>query len=323
MDVVITWVDGDDPVHRAKRMKYMGLTPDSTMDDIGGETRFKAMGEIGWSVASINRFAPFVRKIFIVTDSQDPHLSDFLAENFKRPIPIELIDHKEIFKGYEAALPTFNSLSIETMLWNIPGLDEQFVYFNDDFMLLAPISPGDWFDGEGRAVCEANRFSSMFASILRAVKPKKNGHKPFGYKDAMLNASDLLEKKYFWLYGHCPAPMLKSVLRDYFESNREIMEENISFRFRDPVQFSPQQLFCLLAEDMGKLKIVSPKGRHALLKPDKSKPDYLRKRLERIDGKPTVKYGCINSLDRGSEEDQKLFAEWINKRLGLRSPNPD
>ena len=77
IDAVITWVDGKDPVHREKRAKYA----DSSMlraDDVAGDTRFVEVGELKWCVASINRYAPWINKIYIVTDSQDPHLEDFM-----------------------------------------------------------------------------------------------------------------------------------------------------------------------------------------------------------------------------------------------------
>ena len=63
IDVVITWVDGDDISHREKRRKYASAD-ELTNDDIGGEIRYKSVGEIRYCLASILRFAPFVRKIY-------------------------------------------------------------------------------------------------------------------------------------------------------------------------------------------------------------------------------------------------------------------
>ena len=52
---------------------------------------------------------------------------------------IRRVTHRELFEGFEDNLPTFNSLAIETLLWRIPDLAEQFLYFNDDVFLTAPI----------------------------------------------------------------------------------------------------------------------------------------------------------------------------------------
>ena len=66
IDALVPWVDGDDPVLRAKRQRY--LDPSAARnDDVAGATRFKSIGEIRYCVASILRFAPFIRKIFIIT----------------------------------------------------------------------------------------------------------------------------------------------------------------------------------------------------------------------------------------------------------------
>ena len=82
IDAVITWVDGNDPAHRAKRKAFLTDKAEDRSDDIGGATRFSSSGEIFFCIGSILRFAPFVRKIFIVTDCQDPHTDDFIHRNF-------------------------------------------------------------------------------------------------------------------------------------------------------------------------------------------------------------------------------------------------
>ena len=110
IDVVITWVDGDDPIHRAKRNTYSDES--TSFEDIGGDTRFRSIGEIAYCVASINKFAPYVRKIFIVTDNQDPKIESFIKENFPNHIPMEIVNHDTIFHGYEKYIPVFNSLAI-------------------------------------------------------------------------------------------------------------------------------------------------------------------------------------------------------------------
>ena len=93
IDVVIAWVDGDDPSHKAKRRMYMPSEM-SQSDDIGGSTRFASRGEILFCVGSVLRFAPFVHKVYIVTDSQRPDLDAFLHKNFPdNRIPIEISAH--------------------------------------------------------------------------------------------------------------------------------------------------------------------------------------------------------------------------------------
>ena len=65
IDAVITWVDGNDERHKAKRMKY-GNETIFNAEDIAGSSRFASLGEIFYCVASLNRYAPWINKIYLV-----------------------------------------------------------------------------------------------------------------------------------------------------------------------------------------------------------------------------------------------------------------
>ena len=60
-------------------------------------------------------FAPWIRKIWIVTNGQHPTWLD--QDN----IHIEVVPHHKIFPNKDD-LPTFNSRAIESHLHQIPGL---------------------------------------------------------------------------------------------------------------------------------------------------------------------------------------------------------
>src|SRR5690606_9013586 len=107
-------------------------------------------GEIEYCVASILRFAPWFRRIHIVSDAQTPALVQRVRRSEWRD-RIRMADHREIFRKFERHLPTFNSRSIISLLWRIPELAERFVYFNDDMALLQPVRERDFFR-DGRVV---------------------------------------------------------------------------------------------------------------------------------------------------------------------------
>lgn len=300
IDAVITWVDGDDPVHRAKRARYTDGVENVDAEDIGGETRFRSLGEIGWCVASIRRFAPFIRKIFVLTDGQDPGLEG-----------VELVDHKVVAEGFEEYLPLFNSLGIETLMWRIPGLAEHFIYFNDDFFLTAPCHREDFFEG-GRTVCYARPFSVPAARLMRLLKPRGS----FGFKDAMLNAALRLgEKKTFLKISHIPLALRKDLLARYYASCPEAIRDNLNCRFREPHQFNPQQLYYLLARREGELLIRKP-GDALYLKP-KNRAGYVARKIDSFRAAPDARFCCINSLDMASPEDRILVTEWLDSRIGV------
>lgn len=321
VDIVILWVDGDEPALKAKREAYMaGHGIGTVTDDINGSTRYSDKGEIYYCIGSILRFTDFVRKIFIVTDNQKPPgLDAFLAADFPgNAVPIEIVDHKDIFRDHLQYLPTFNCNSIETLMYRIPGLGENFVYFNDDVFLTAPMKEEDWFI-DGKAVCYANRFSSTLARIIKWLKPKKDGHKPIGHKDVMLNSAEMASSGHFWYFPHIPLPVCRSWYEEYYGKHPEAIIRNIEDRFRSPVQFNPQQLFYIHAQKEGRCVIKSPKGLSVFFKPENGKGDgrYMLKKIAEAESRPGLKFGCISSLDKGSEKDAEIFNDWACKRIGL------
>lgn len=316
IDAVITWVDGNAPEHRKKRAKYAagGELKD---DAIGGAVRFESVGEIFFCVASILRFAPFIRKIYIVTDGQNPCLDGFVNKHFPdRTTEIEIVDHKSVFNGYEALLPVFNSLSIESMLWRIPGLSERYVYFNDDVMLAAPVTPEDFFS-DGRIVCRAERFSMFYGKILKDLRLLKFGRKVFGFKDAMMNAVKALGGgKEFIYFDHTPHPQMVSIFKEYYSEHEDTLLKNACPRFREFHQYNPQELNYLLADRKGKCLILPKKGALLYLHP-KGKPNYIRRKINYFNAHPEIKFCCLNSLSNAKPEDIVLAKEWLMNRIGI------
>lgn len=317
IDAVIAWVDGEDPAHKSKRRQY-GKWAELDNDEVGGDIRFTSIGEIRFCVASLLRFAPFLRKIFIVTDSQDPKIDDFLNQHFPdRKTEIVVVDHKDIYVGYEDCLPIFNSLSIETMLWRIPDLSEHYIYLNDDFLIVSPVTENDFFR-DGKAICYAEPFSVPLARLLRMIKPRRKGHKIFGFKDSMLNAADVIGQKWTFPYiGHIPLAMKKSLQAKFYDEHPEIFASNMSARFREPHQFNPQVLYYILGLMVGDCVLYPRKGVDLYLKP-KQKVGYVAKKLESFDKSEKALFCCFNSLDYASAEDQKLVFDWLNNRLSLK-----
>lgn len=317
-DVVIAWVDGDDPIHKRKKAAYLTPNKEVNFDDVAGEARYKSTGEIYYCVASILRYAPWVRKIFIVTDSQNPHVDEFVARNFPdNRIPIELVDHTVLFRGYEQYLPTFNSLAIATMLWRIPGLSDRFLYFNDDVFLAAPVEEEMWFE-EDMTYIYADRFPTLWARLLRWGKHLGKKHKVFGHKDPMLNSANILRSNCFYLFPHAPVPMRRTWYEEFYKENPCLLDHNVRFRFREPSQFSSPTLFYVSAHREGKLKVCSPKGLTCFLKPSAKRTDnYMARKIAEADANKTLKFGCINSLSETTVEEQEMFKQWITRKLGI------
>lgn len=311
IDAVITWVDGDDPKHKEKREKY-GSKDIFNKQDIGGATRFANLGEIYWCVVSLNRFAPWLNKIYIVTDGQDPKIEDYIKELFPNGyIPMEIVDHKIIFRGYEEYLPTFNSVSLETMTWRIPGLSDCFIEFNDDLMLASPVLPEDFFTADGKPILYAkkkNLIVEKFKRLYRYCKEGKGSSKKVVFKELMMNAAMIAktsEYHYFRL-KHTPKSLRRDFYEKYFAEHPDLMIRNIKHRFRSLEQYTPQELQYLVLYKNGECLQLDPDGFLFYMQP-KSRKNYVLKKLAKLDEMKNCKFLCFNSIDLASKSDQTLI----------------
>lgn len=318
IDAVLPWVDGGDPAHKAKRARW-GDAKALQHDDVGGDIRFSSIGEIYWCAVSLQLYAPFIDTLYIVTDNQDPKVGEFLDAMFPEGhIKVEVVDHTVIFRGYEQYLPVFNSRAIESVIWRIPGLSENFLLLNDDFVLCAPVTPEDFFDSEGNPYCYARKFSTLWAKLLRALKPVKDGHKPVTFKSSLLNASSIVGDGPVILYlAHTPRPLLKSFLQEYFDEHPDVILRNVRHRFRDGEQYNTQEIEYLSLLRAGRCHVRNPR-KYALYLQPKPKEGYVAGKMAKLEARDSsVKFICFNGLENGTAQDKKLVLDWIHNNLGI------
>lgn len=315
IDVVFPWVDGNDPEMKAKYSKFADASQIDN-EDVAGETRFNEVGEVFYCVGSILRFAPWVRKIFIITDNQNPQLDAFVSDNFPdAETRIEIVDHRVIFKGYEAMLPYCNSNAIETCMFNIPDLSEHFIYMNDDFFLLRPVSPEDFFVGD-RVVCFADWQWTWTYRMARLLSPRRHGQKRLGFRDFMFNGMKLVGTGARFLdLAHSPRPLLKNWYSDFYAARPEVLELNLGSRFREPWHWQTQEPFYLDMYRKGRVIVVPKKDRGLYIRPER-KPGYVDKRMASWND-PDAMYLCANSLDQALPEDIEKITRWLDRRLNL------
>ena len=320
IDAVITWVDGSDPAHRQKLQTYLGSGA-SREPGAADATRFNDCGEIEYCVASLLRYAPWLRRVHIVSDAQTPALiARMRGSAFQSRV--QVVDHRAIFAGYEQFLPTFSSLAIETMLWRIPGLAERFIYLNDDFQLLRPVAAedffrdggvvlrGKWRDGASRRL--GQRLKGWLSKALwRSDKPAEvSNHTAQQLTAEMVGCRD----RYFQV-PHCPHPMRRSVLAAYFMQQPQRLVENLAYRLRAPEQVLLVGLADHLEVQAGSAIIDNRLGT-LRLKPASTGLSGLRRRLARADADPQLAFGCVQSLDVAGAPARELVVDWLDRRVG-------
>ncbi|MGB0777420.1 MAG: Stealth CR1 domain-containing protein [Flavobacteriaceae bacterium] len=315
IDIVYTYVDGNDPkfLNNLNKYKNHGLGKKLTTNN--PKLRYESLDEILYSLRSVFKFASFVNKVFIVTYDQKPKYESTIEKYFPERIDdIKIVDHKDLFGEYPEIYPTFNSESIETFLWKIPDLSENFVYFNDDLLLLRHIKVEDWFSNKG----PVNLGKWKLGKIFKYNKFKKRIEKgldiPLNYTYRQYRGARFFGYKYVFLYlGHCPRAFSKSILKELFEANKETILKNAAHRFRVANSFSIISYFVA-----GQLKFTKtlPKFEKELyIDFSNKKSSYLKKKIQLLKNNTSKKYLCLQSLSNANESIIQLVESILEEKL--------
>lgn len=224
IDVVFSWVDGDDPAYLAERARYLAELQINPADS--GATRYRQIDELRYALRSVRAFAPWVRRIFIATDSTPPSWLD-------PDHPAVTVVRSEEFFADPTVLPTYNSHAIESQLHRIPGLSEHFLYSNDDMFFGRPLSPGLFFSPGG-----ITRFVEAKLRIgVGDTSPERTGH-----DNAMRVNRALLRERFGRTITrhleHCAVPLRRSVLAELEATFPEEFARTAAARFRSPGDIS-------------------------------------------------------------------------------------
>lgn len=195
MDIVITFVNGLDPVWQREYERHTN-TPIL-------EKRFRDWGTLKYLFRGIAKNMPFIRKVHLVVSGESQ-----VPEWINRQ-EVNIVLHKDIIPA--ELLPTFNCNPIEMHLHNIEGLDEEYLYFNDDIFPLLPCKPTDFFrDGKGVIRMSRHLFVfDMFKQICR--NSNRVAYEALGRRPSPL----------FLRPQHVCTPMLKSEVQAVYNAKRE------------------------------------------------------------------------------------------------------
>lgn len=241
VDFVVTWVDGNDPVWQAEKIKY---SPNKNADN--RNVRYRDWENMQYWFRAVEKFAPWVSRIHFVTYG---HLPKWL--NTKNP-KLNIVKHSDFIpKEY---LPTFSSRPIELNLHRIKDLSERFVCFDDDMFILKPVEKSLFFkDGmptdfaitstlsttDKSDTVQFAKFNSMVilnSHFDKKIQMKKNLDKwlsPSYGLNALRNLIFMGEHRFKCLSNnHLPIGFLKSDYQELWEKEFDTLDETCSHRFR-------------------------------------------------------------------------------------------
>ena len=217
IDLVFSWVDGSSVEFQRARAKRMKSYVVGDGDD--SEARFRQIDELKYALRSVYLFAPWIRRIFIATDSPAP---EWLAEH-----PRVTIVRSEEFFDDVSVLPTHNSHAVESQLHRIDGLAEHFLYSNDDMFFGRPVGKELFFSPGG-----VTKFVEASTRIgLGESDPSRSG-----FENAARVNRALLRERFGKVttrhLEHCAVPLTRSGMQRLEDEFPDDIRRTASHAFR-------------------------------------------------------------------------------------------
>lgn len=249
IDFVVTWVNMDDPEWKAAFEKY-SERKDNEKNGVS-VARFRDYGFLKYWFRGVEKFTPWVRKIHFISSGNPPEWLDL--ENPK----LNIVRHEDYIPS--EFLPTFNSVVIERYIHKIPGLADHFVYFNDDFYILRPLSQDRFFlNGLPRDIA-AFQYNPSWSQFYKRIKNNiriinqhfdkkkvlekfhdKWFNKCYGSK-AVMNYLLRPYSKFITLrIPHNAQPYLKRTFEEVWEAAAKELSETSVNKFRKVTDYTPE-----------------------------------------------------------------------------------
>jgi hypothetical protein len=245
IDVVVTWLDGNDPAWQKQKAEYQKAASDKESEN-NDASRYREWGILPYLFRGIEENMPWVHKIHFVTWG---HVPSWLNVHHEK---IHIVRHEDFIP--QQYLPLFNSNSIELNFHKIPDLAEQFVYFNDDMFVIKPTKPEDFFKNGKPCDMACLSPQPIFRSSICNIEINNlqiiNDH---------FLIDDIKKQKWKWInlplyqsYGlrsllfmnfrsiigifvqHIPYSFLKSTYETLWDLEPEVLDQTCKNRFRTP-----------------------------------------------------------------------------------------
>ena len=239
VDIVVTWVDGNDPEWRKEKNKYVEEHGDNR------EIRYREWDLMRYWFRGVEKFLPWIRKVFFVTWGHKP---EWLNINNEK---LQIVTHGDFIPAQY--LPTFNSHTIEWNLHRIKGLSEHFIYSNDDLFMLDRMNKEDFFKAGVPRHCAAQTLlqfkkggiDHILGSDLELLNGNYNKHAVI--KQRLSNWFNLRYGKYnlynlylfpFDLFTgfriiHTNSPYLKTTFQEIWEKEYKTLNETCMNKMRN------------------------------------------------------------------------------------------
>ncbi len=334
IDAVYTWANFLDPSWREPYNHFAELEsrplrhpdPENT-----AEIRHTDHGELRYSLRSLERFAPFIRRVHLVIDGTPPAWLRTDAPDLR------ILGSRDIFpQGFP--LPVFSSDLIESFLWRIPDLSEHYLYFNDDMLLAGDCAADNFFDAEGRSIVRLTRdligasrdrkspiYHQMLGNTARAVMRRL----PLRYRPhfetrnpwvPLILRRIIQRRAPLNMVAHMAQPFQRSLWPLFHDTFREEIRILAESRFRHGRGFCVNVAYHYLAYTRGKALFSFERNDMIVARgPALAQPEARREEI-RAARKGGLKFLCFNDGVGGSSREWAQFIDdTLRETLGTPS----
>ena len=327
IDIVVPWVDGQDPEWLHKKNVYEDET--SVDSRVNGDERYRDMGTFEYFFQGIKKFATWAHKVYVITDNQKPKFE--IDDN-----RVIFIDHKDYIPT--EYLPTFNSNTIEMNIDLIHDLSEHFVLFNDDTILISPTEYTDFFSEKGVPKdCGAfeifrpfDDFSHIVLNDLKLINDtfdktaalKNHGYKYWGTscaKPSLARITGMADSAWLgWVDPHLPMRYTKTLFKTVHKEFPHLRNEQGMRRFRTPLDISHWLVrYYRLATGEFMPSNICKLGCTAVVKPGEEQPEIRKafsknKKIVLLSDQPMRK----KDFELAKKSMDRLFFEKFNECEG-------
>lgn len=306
VDLVYLWCDGSDPKFQQKKLEVLkNFNEEKLNSEAISNCRFVETEELKYSLRSIEKFAPWIRNIYIITDDQVPK---WLNTNNPK---IKVINHKELIPA--KYLPTFNSMAIEVFLPLIPGLSEHFLFANDDMFLWDYVEKDFFFNEKGAPICrviprKAKQVHSLYGTTI------DNGYKLILEK---------FNKNIMYWPHHGIDSYRKSDFLECISHFKEAFEQTASHKFRElsDIQRMTVSYYAIAQKDATIREIEQEKWYNFFRVKEAKDSLYtgcLVRKMKKFKNK-NGKLFCINDCKKTTDKDRLYMKQLLEEKFPQKS----
>ncbi len=250
IDVVYLWKDESDDAWMKKELTDLESVEEAyyvNQPQYYSDNAKPVLDDLRYSLRSLEKYFVDLGHVYIVTDGQRPR---WLNPDCK---DVTIVDTTEIFDD-PSYLPSYNSQAIESYLYRIAGISDEFIYLNDDFYLSTPVESSDFFLPGGKLRVRLGRGISPKGEPTNNEDADTSAHKN---SNAVLDTRFKNEIRLTVM--HRPYPLTKDIMKGCLKRFPEEFHQTRKSRFRSITMYALHN--CLIpyaCHYEGKAQLIPP-----------------------------------------------------------------